>query len=75
MSGDPDNFFHETPVAKSRKAYTCALCRREIPAGSRYVRVTKASCGERSSHAAHQDCLTAALAHALDLTPQEVSRG
>lgn len=62
MSGDRENFYHETPVARARKRHVCTICHREIPAGSSYTRVTKASCGERSSVAAHDDC----LAHALE---------
>lgn len=61
LSGDRDNFYREEPVGKARKAHVCTICRREIPAGASYVRVSKASCGERTSHAAHDDCLAAAI--------------
>lgn len=64
MSGDRNNFFHEEPVRAARKAHVCALCREEIPPGASYVRVSRASCGERSSYAAHDACLAAALAAA-----------
>jgi hypothetical protein len=65
MSGDRNNFFREERVSKSRNAYTCAICRREIPAGSSYVRIRVANLGEHASHAAHDDCLAQALDHAL----------
>lgn len=61
MSGDPDNFFRTTVVRSARKQHACVICRGEIARGAAYTRVSQATCGLRTSYAAHDDCLSAAL--------------
>jgi hypothetical protein len=50
-----DDFFSERR-AVARRSYVCAQCRRGIPRGTRYVRISARSGGQYWAHIAHCEC-------------------